>query len=196
MKYKKIGGDARTYCMTAGNQGVQVKCLRDATQTSPLGPGPLTPSILISKLLVFKSAMFLLSQKLPANACCMSPIHILYYLWSSFCHFHIILLSVFFWCFLSIVAQISMNWYKNASDFEVKIWMSILSNYFRCDLADQQIFHIVTSWQHHQEGEDEVWEGFEIGQQQQRQKKEKKKKNKESCSSSNMQEIYGFDGWM
>ena len=69
MKYKKIGGDARTYCMTAGNQGVQVKCLRDATQTSPLGPGPLTPSIAISKLLVFKSAMFLLPQKLPANAC-------------------------------------------------------------------------------------------------------------------------------
>ena len=44
-------------------------------------------------------------------------------------HFHIILLSVFFWCFLSIVAQISMNWYKNASDFEVKIWMSILRNH-------------------------------------------------------------------
>ena len=80
MKYKKIGGDARTYCMTAGNQGVQVQCLRDATNTSPLGPGPLTPSIAISKLLVFKSAMFLLPQKLPANACCMSPIHILYYL--------------------------------------------------------------------------------------------------------------------
>ena len=48
--------------MTAGNQGVQVQCLRDATNTSPVGPGPLTPSIAISKLLVFKSAMFLLPQ--------------------------------------------------------------------------------------------------------------------------------------
>ena len=82
MKYKKIGGDARTYCMTAGNQGVQVQCLRDATNTSPLGPGPLTPSIAISKSLFFKSLAFLIPLFSPRVSQYMSKIIFM----SSSCH--------------------------------------------------------------------------------------------------------------